>query len=185
MKKNNLLLGVGILAVMMTAGAAQAETLTFETRSIDRSDGSDAQEFLGRYTHNGYIVDLGTEVSYTTSDAGDTTKLTESASVQIAAPGDIIIAPYVELGYALTPDEDGAFWGVGSNISKDFGPVTAIVGLRHRTDFDNNIGIDEDRVNAGLRYNINDNHSIALNYYHTFAETDSDAIGVSYRYAFG
>lgn len=182
--KNKLLLGAGLLAFMM-AGTAQAETLAFETRFIDRADGTDAQEYLGRYTHSGYIVDFGTEISYSTSDAGDTTKITESAGVQIAAPGDFVIAPYLEVGYAFKPDEDGTFWGAGFNVTRDFGPLTAVVGARHRSGFNESLGADEERLNAGLRYNINDNHAIQLNYYHTFADTDSDAVGVSYRYAFG
>jgi hypothetical protein len=185
MKKNLLALGTGLLAVVMSAGTAKAETVSFETRFIDRVDGTEAEEYLAKYTHNGYMLDFGTEVSYATSDTGDTTKITESVGVQIAAPGDVVIGPYVEVGYALKPNEDGAFWGIGSNITRDFGPLTAVVGLRHRSGFDDNLDMDEDRLNAGLRYNFNDHHSIGLNYYHTFAETDSQAIGVSYRFAFG
>lgn len=185
--KNVLLPAAGALAIALASTTpAFADTLTLEGRMIDYDGDAEANEFRAEYTHRGYILRTGAELSHTFSeDVTDNTKIAGNAAVEIQAPAGIVISPRAEIGYMLREGdgEDGAFWGLSMSAYRDFGPLTASVSTRHREGFDDGLGYDEDRLGVGLRYNLNDHHSIGLNYYATDAGVDSQAIGISYRLA--
>ena len=131
--KNILIPAAGALAFALSASPALADSVSGEVRFIDRDNGLNGQEYVGSYSHHGYILREGAEISYITGDTPSTTKVAGNVGVEIAGPAGVVLAPKLELGYAINEaGPDGAFWGAGMVATRAFGPLTAVLGIRHR-----------------------------------------------------
>lgn len=182
--KNKLSIGaaVAVAATAATMGTASADTLTLEGRNVEQGD---ADEYVLNYQRNFFILRAGSEISYTDNDVGPDALLGSlNTSVDIQAPVGVVISPKVEVGYAdYDGVADGAFWGAAVVAEKDVGPFTLNVGARHREGVDD-LALEENRYQAGVRLNFNDHQAVGANYYRYDDAADTEAVGVYYRLAF-
>lgn len=183
---NKLLLGAAAIVATVAAVPAHADTVGGEVIFRNFGHGTNVQEYDASYTNQGHILRTGVDAAYLTGDKPDQFRLGGNVGVDLQAPAGVRISPTVGAGWNFNNGgADGSYWTAGVVAERDFGPLTASVGYRHRAAFRDNtsasFALDENRLNAGLRLNVNEHLSAGVNYYKSDAKTDSDAVGFSLR----
>jgi hypothetical protein len=182
--KNIILIATAILSVFSVAPAMAASVSTEVRFGDTRSTGADFQEYKVEYSVPAPFIpkyNLATEltVKQVENDGAVSAKLTPRLEANL--PDVLGISPviYAEAGAAFNQNDNFAFGGLGVKASRQiFGPVSASVGYRHRQGFDRTRDLNEDRLNVGLSYAIDDAYAVGAQYYRTTGATDYDAVGV-------
>lgn len=179
------LIVIAALASAVIAAPAFAGTLTGEVKFGDVRGGTrpDSTSYKIDYTTNvvGNIV-AGAELQTSKAEDGGSSKTKASVKAGYALPEVLGIhtVAYGELGEAFKTGHDYEFWGAGVKASRHvYGPVSVVAGYRHRESFKNHDGVDADRLNAGLSYELLKGTSVAANYYRTRGTANTDAVGIS------
>lgn len=178
----NLLIGATCISVSQAA-MASTPSVTAEVTVSDPRGGShtDATEYRIEYNDSVSIFNYGLEVE-ARQNAGAGTLGTEiSAKVGPALPGFLGVTPiaYGEIGTALKTGRNYEFWGLGvEGHKKLYGPVSIVVGYRHRESFTNHYK-NQERLSGGLMLNASDNYALTAQYYRTRGTLNSDGVGVA------
>lgn len=114
---------------------------------------------------------LGSKISFKAGPA-----LPEVAGLQLAA--------YGEVGKNLAPGNNFEFWGAAVKARRSLiGPLSLNAGYRHREGFAAG-DINEERLHAGLGYEVSDKLAVGATYYRTRGTNPSDAVGVGVTHKF-
>ena len=179
---NKYMIPLAFAAAVVTTPAV-AGTLQAEVRLGGVTAGqSSSTEYKVEYWDNlvGNVV-AGAELQ--TKQGNNAGSLGSKVSVKagLVAPtvAGFHTTAYGEVGKNLKPGNNFEFWGAGVKTTRDLiGPVALSAGYRHRQGF-NGGDINENRLNAGLSYRLNDSIALGASYYRTTGTTRDDAVGLS------
>ena len=191
------LIAIAALTVAAVTTPAMADTLTSEVRFSDvRSGRPNATSYRLEYMTNVTTkVVAGAEFQSSQPEDGGKAKSRLSVKAGYVLPEffGIRTVAYGEVGEAfadkvatrvgtrtVVTGGDYEFWSAGVKASRHvYGPVSFVAGYRHREGFENAAGVDTDRLNAGLSYELREGTSVTANYYRTRGTADVEAIGVA------
>ena len=190
------LIAIAALATAAIATPALAGTITGEVRLGDvRGGKADSTEYRVEAWDSVHGVNIGAELQAKQGNNSGALKGLLSAKAGLAGPEyfGVHSLAYVELGEALsqkvsttvagrttTTGGNHEFWGLGLKLKRDLiGPVALTAGYRHREGFAAADKMNEERLHAGLAYNVNDKTALGATYYRTRGTTDSDAVGIA------
>lgn len=174
---------ISLVAAAAVATPAFAGTLTGEVRLGGVASGqTSSTEYKVEYWDN-LISNVLVGAELQTKQGNNQGSLGSKVSVKagLAAPtvAGFHTTVYGEFGENLKQNNNFEFWGAGIKTSRQVvGPVSVSAGYRHRGGF-NDGDINENRLNAGLSYKLNDSLALGTTYYRTTGTTRDDAIGVS------
>jgi len=184
------LIVLAALAIAAISAPAFADTLTGEVKFSDVRGGNrpDATSYKLDYTTNiTRDVIAGVELQTNKAEDGGASKTKLSAKAGYVLPDVLGVhtVAYGELGESFKSGHDYEFWGAGVKASRHlYGPVSVVAGYRHRESFKDHDGVDTDRLNAGLSYELLKGTSVAANYYRTRGSANIDAVGISVAHQF-
>lgn len=184
-----------IMVVMLAAVAALssapafADSINAEVRLGDIRGGARPNTTEFDVNYNAPLVsylNYGAEVSITQANKSGPVNGKVSVNLGPNLPTVLGFTPtaYVEVGRNIQQNRNYNFWGVAGNLSRDiYGPVRVNVGYRHREGFAR-ANLREERVNAGLGFNVTASNTLGVNYYRTTGTTRSDAVafGLTHRF---
>lgn len=175
-------------ATTLLAAPAFAGSLEIEGVLSDPVGGrQDSTGLTAEYTDRLYKdIDFGLE--FQANQLENAGALSNAAvaklSTDIAGPAGVTLTPFVEVGRAFGQGDNFSFWGAELQASKVIqGPVTGVVGIRHREGFDTDL-LDETRLAAGLQYAVTERQAVGVTYYRTRGSSDRDSVGISYTVKF-
>jgi hypothetical protein len=192
------LIAIAALVMAAVTTPAMAGTLTAEAKFGDVRGGAhpDATSYKLDYTTNvvGNVI-AGAEVQVSQPEDGGRakTKLSAKAGYSLPEVLGIHTVAYGEAGEAfadkvttrvgnrnVVTGGNFEFWGAGVKASRHiYGPLSVVAGYRHRESFKNHDGVDTDRLNAGLSYEVREGTSVTANYYRTRGTANLDTIGIA------
>ena len=180
------LIAIAALATAAIATPALAGSITGEVRLGDvRGGKADSTEYRVEAWDSVRGVKIGAELQAKQGANSGALKGLLSAKAGLDGPSiaGVNSLAYVEVGEALTQKVGAAggnheFWGLGLKLKRDLiGPVALTAGYRHREGFAAG-DMNEERLHAGLAYNVNDKTALGATYYRTRGTTNSDAVGL-------
>ena len=180
------LIAIAALATAAIATPALAGTIAGEVRLGDvRGGKADSTEYNVEAWDSIHGVKVGAELQAIQGNGSGPINALLSAKAGLEGPSiaGVKSLAFVELGEAFNRKVGNAggnheFWGAGVNLKRDLiGPVALSAGYRHREGFAAG-DMNEERLHAGLSYNMNDKTALGATYYRTRGTTDSDAVGL-------
>ena len=179
---NKYMIPLAAMSAFVTA-PAMAGTLTGEVRLGGVASGqTSSTEYKVEYWDNLISnVLVGAELQTKQGNNEGSVGSKVSAKLGLAAPtvAGIHAMAYGEFGENLKAGNNYEFWGAGVKASRTlYGPIAVSAGYRHREDFGSN-NMNENRLNAGLSYSLNDSLALGATYYRTTGTTRDDAVGLS------
>ena len=176
-------------AVAMAATPAMADTIQAEVRFGDLRGANDSTEFKVEYfAPLTSTVKYGAELQVKQKDNAGSVTGKVSGKLGVTAPQVLGFNTdlYGEFGRNLAEGDAYNFWGAGVKTSrKVVGPIGLVAGYRHREGFgDASQAFVENRLNAGLTYNVTDNNKVGVTYYRTTGTSRQDTIGVGLTHTF-
>lgn len=178
----NLIIGATCITVSPAAVAA-TPSVTAEVTFSDPRGGSrtDAAEYRIEYNDSVSVFNYGLEVEARQNSGAGTLGTEISAKVGPSLPSflGVTSVAYGEIGTALKTGRNYEFWGLGVDAYKKlYGPVSVVVGYRHRESFANRYK-NQERLSGGLTVDMSDNYAVAAQYYRTRGTLNSDGVGVA------
>lgn len=182
MKKTILALSA---IAMSAATPAVAGTLTGEVRfgdvrSTDTRSIPNSTEYKVEYWNTLGALNVGAELQTKQGENAGAlgSKVSLKAGPTLPSVAGLDLAAYGEVGKNLHAGDNYEFWGAAVKASKGLiGPVSLNAGYRHRQGFDDG-NINEERLHAGLKYDVSTKLALSTTYYRTRGSVDSDAVGI-------
>lgn len=174
------------LASVAIATPAMAESLTAEVRfgdvrSADTRNIPNSTEYKVEYWNGIGALNVGAELQTKQGENAGAlgSKVSLKAGPALPTVAGVQLAAYGELGKNLSAGNNFEFWGAAVKARRGLvGPLSVNAGYRHRQGFDAG-QINEERLHAGLGYDVTNKLALGATYYRTRGSVDSDAIGVS------
>lgn len=177
-------LSLAAVALMSTATVATAGTIQAEVRSANvlGARSVDAAEYRIEYT-----APITSTLNYGAELEVNQNMNRSSFNLLSARFGPTLptvlgfkTEAYGEVGRSLTNSTNFGFWGASLRTTRQvYGPISVTVGYRHREDFSDSIKLSENRLNAGLGYDLTKNTKVNATFYRTSGTTRTDAVGVA------
>lgn len=189
MKKSILTLTAVALATVATPAAARSLTAEVRFGNVNSADTRavpDSTEYKVEYWDSIGSINVGAELQTKQGENAGAlgSKVSLKAGPSLPTVAGVHLVAYGELGKNLTAANNYEFWGVAIKARKNLiGPLSATVGYRHREGFDV-VDLNEERLNAGLGYAVDEKLALGVNYYRTRGTKDSNVIGVSVTRSF-
>ena len=190
------LIAIAALATAAIATPALAGTATGEVRLGDlRSGKAGTTEYRAEAWQSVYGANVGAEVQVRQANGQGRLNALISGKAGLNGPevAGVRTAAYVELGEALSQKVsttvagrttvtggNKTFWGAAATAERNlYGPVSAVVGYRHREGFTAGAArMNEERLHGGLNVAINDATAIGATYYRNRGTLNSDEVGI-------
>lgn len=177
------LIAIAALATAAVAAPASAGTLTGEVRFGDlATSGADSTEYRLEYWDSIGAVNVGAELqTKQAQDAGVLgSKISLKAGPKLPEVAGLQVNAYGEVGKNLAEGANFEFWGASVRANKQIiGPLSLNAGYRHRASFDGPSEFNENRLDAGLTYDVTDKLGVGVSYYRTTGTVRYDTIGAS------
>lgn len=186
----NVFLALTALAAV-AATPASAGTIETEVRLGDvvRDSRTNYNELRVEYNGAAYdVVEYGVELQARQNEnaGGLNTLLSGKLGTALPTFASIKTNAYGEVGKSFAARNNFEFWGVGANTALPV-PGTAlslIAGYRHREGFEAANRMNEERINAGVKWHLTEKSALGANYYRTTGTERSDIVGVALTYKF-
>ena len=182
---------IALATASLFSTAANAGTLTGEirfgdvrsadTRSIPNSTG-----YRVEYWDTIGATKIGAELQTKQGENAGAlgSKISVKAGPALPEVAGLQLAAYGEVGKNLSAGNNFEFWGAAVKARRSLvGPLSLNAGYRHREGFAAG-DINEERLHAGLGYDVTDKLALGATYYRTRGSVDSDAVGVGVTHKF-
>jgi hypothetical protein len=188
---NKTILSLSAMALSaIVASPAMAGTLSAEVRFGDVRGGQapDSTEYKVEYTAPlnsflNYGVELATKQGDDEGPVGS--KVSARVGPRLPTVLGFRTEAYGEIGENLRENNNFEFWGAGVKTRHQlYGPVSLSVGYRHREAFQATERMTENRLDAGLAFDIGSGNSVGAKYYRTTGTSRHDAVGVVLSHSF-
>ena len=193
MKKTILALTAATVAAVSTP--AMAGSVTGEVRLGDlRSAKAASTEYRIESWDSVRGFNLGAEVQVKQPNGQGAVSAIVSGKAGVTLPevAGIHAVAYTELGESLSQKVttrvgtrnvvtggNKTFWGAAVKAERALvGPVSVVVGYRHREGFDGSSAINENRLLGGLNVALNDATTAGATFYRTRGTVDSEVVGL-------
>lgn len=185
----NSLMAISALTLFVSSPAF-ADSISAEVRFSDIRDGNkpDATEYKVDYAAKlNSLFNYGAEL--TVKQGANEGAITSRVAARVGPRLPDVLGfhseAYGEIGNNLKQSANFVFWGAGAKTKRQlYGPVSVLVGYRHREAFEGTSRLTENRIDGGLGFDAGSGNSIAVKYYRTTGTTRADAIGVSMNHNF-
>jgi hypothetical protein len=190
------LIAIAALATAAIATPALAGTVSGEVRFGDlRAGRAGTTEYRVEAWDSVAGANVGAEVQVRQANHQGRLNTLISGKAGLNGPelAGVHTAAYVELGESLSQSVstyaagrttvtggNKTFWGAAAQAERTvYGPVSAVVGYRHREGFNSGAGrMNEQRLTGGLNLAINDATSVGATYYRNRGTLNSDEVGI-------
>ena len=198
------ILSSAAIACALISTPAAADTVQTEVEVGGFGAESDTKAFTLRYNGSRGILTHGVEVKVRETDLDNplaraalsnilgtdvqsiaTTRITGSLGVAIPTPLATVKAE-AQIGRSASKGDKFEYWGAQVSATRQlYGPVDMTVAYRHRESF-SETHLNQERLAAGLSYNLSDKMNVDVNYYRYFdsEETGTDAVSVGFTRKF-
>jgi len=167
--------------------AATAGTLTGEVRFGGVANNqANSTEYRVEYWDTIGATNVGAELQTKQGqNAGALgSKISVKAGPALPEVAGLQLAAYGEVGKNLAAGNNFEFWGAAVKARRSLvGPLSLNAGYRHREGFAAG-DINEERLHAGLGYEVSDKLAVGATYYRTRGSVESDAVGVGVTHKF-
>jgi hypothetical protein len=150
-----------VAALALTAAPAYASTLLGEVRI-----GNSSNEYRADYTA-ALTKSINYGVEFTTAQEKNQGDVNSGLAARLETTV-FGLKTSAEVGSTVARGNNAGFWGVGAEYTHPLvGPVSGVIGYRHREAFAHSDRFKEDRANVGLTVNLGKGTLVGAQYYHT------------------
>lgn len=187
--KNVFLALTALAAVAATPVSAQTIEAEVRLGDVVRDSRTNYDELRVEYNGTAYnFVEYGLELQTRQNEnaGGLNTLLAGKLGTALPTFAGVKSSAYAEVGRSFANNNNFEFWGVGANAALPV-PGTAlslIAGYRHREGFEAANRMNEERLNAGVKWHLTEKSALGANYYRTTGTERSDILGVALTYKF-
>lgn len=174
-----------MIAVPASAGTLNAEVRVGDVRNGTSVDNTEYRVQWDAPIASGFTYGAEIQVKQAENEGRLNSKVSGKLGYQLPEVLGFHTIAYGEVGENLQEGDNFGFWGAGVKTRHQVaGPVSISVGYRHREAFTAVERLQEDRLNAGLGFDLSKSDVLGVTYYRTTGTTRNDQIGVGITHRF-
>jgi len=178
---------IAILA-LATSTLAMADSINFETQSVQGVGTTDSTAYRMLYTHNvNKQVNADFSISQTQSDTASLaigTRIEGGVSYRYPIVGKLTGGIRVGIGEKFSTKGNATYYAVEPSVAMPVGPVNVRVGYRYRSAVDTDNGDQTRTARLNISYPLTKQDSVAVGYDHMRGDSNQNVIRLGYTRSF-
>ena len=176
-----------ILALAVST-TAMADSINFETRSVQGVGTTDSPAYRMLYTHDvNKQVRADVSISQTQSDTASMaigTRIETGLSYRYPLIGNLTGGIRVGLGEKFSTKGNDTFYVIEPSVAMPVGPVNVRVGYRYRSAVDTDKGDQTNTARLNISYPLTKQDAVNIRYDRMRGDSNANTIGLGYTRSF-
>lgn len=176
------------ILAMAISTVAVADSINFETRSVQGVGTTDSTAYRMLYTHDvNKQVRADVSISQTQSDTASKaigTRIETGLSYRFPLIGNLTGGIRVGLGEKFSTKGNDTFYAIEPSVSMPVGPVNVRVGYRYRSAVDTDKGDQTNTARLNISYPLTKQDAVNIRYDRMRGDSNANTIGLGYTRSF-